>query len=89
MDKGEDKKLYASIDIYISDFNELKAVPNRFQRLREVFVLEMDKIAVAYLRPFNTIELATTGDAIQRELVVEYCLEMRAPKAHGIVADIL
>jgi Family of unknown function (DUF5309) len=88
MDKSEDAKLYASIDVYVSDFGELKAIPNRFQRVRDVFILQSDKVAVAYLRPFQTIELATTGDAQQRELLVEYCMEMRAPKAHGIVADI-
>lgn len=89
MDKSEDAKLYASIDVYASDFGEIKAVPNRFQRARDVFILQSDKVAVAYLRPFNTIDLATTGDAQQKELVVEYCLEMRAPKAHGAVYDIL
>lgn len=89
LDKSEDAKLYASVDVYVSDFGELKAVPNRFQRTREVFILQSDKLAVAYLRPFQTIELATTGDAQQRELLAEYCLEVRAPKAHGIVADIL
>lgn len=89
MDKSEDAKLYASIDVYASDFGEIKAVPNRFQRVRDVFILQSDKVAVAYLRPFNTIDLATTGDAMQKELVVEYCLEMRAPKAHGAVYDIL
>jgi hypothetical protein len=89
LDKSEDAKLYASVDVYVSDFGELKAVPNRFQRVRDVFVLQADKIAVAYLRPFQTIELATTGDAQQREILVEYCMEMRAPKAHGAVVDIL
>lgn len=89
MDKSEDAKLYASIDVYASDFGEIKAVPNRFQRARDVFILQSDKVAVAYLRPFSTIDLATTGDAQQKELVVEYCLEMRAPKAHGAVYDIL
>jgi hypothetical protein len=44
---------------------------------------------VAYLRPFQTFELAKTGDAEQRELVVEYTLECRAPKAHGAVYDVL
>lgn len=87
MDKSEDAKLYASVDVYVSDFGEIKAVPNRFQRTRDVFILQSDKLAVAYLRPFSTIELATTGDAQQRELLVEYCLEMRAPKAHGAVYD--
>ena len=86
-DKGEDKQLTASVDVYISDFGELKAVPNRFQRARDVWVLQSDKIAVAYLRPFLTVDLAKTGDADKKEIIVEYCLEMRAPKAHGAVVD--
>ncbi len=87
-DKGEDKQLTASVDVYISDFGEIKAVPNRFQRARDVWVLQSDKLAVAYLRPFSTIDLAQTGDSMKKELVVEYCLECRAPKAHGAVVDI-
>ena len=89
LDKSEDAKLYASINVYVSDFGELKAVPNRFSRTRDVFVLQEDKWAIAYLRPFSTIELATTGDAQQRELVVEWTVEARAPKANGAVYDIL
>lgn len=89
MDKSEDGKLYASIDVYASDFGELKAVPNRFMRTRDVFILQSDKLAVAYLRPFQTFELAKSGDAEKREMLVEYCMECRAPKAHGAVYDIL
>ena len=89
MDKSEDAKLYASVDFYVSDFGTLQAVPNRFMATRDVFLLQADKMAVAYLRPFQTIELAKTGDAEQREIIVEYCLEVRAPKAHGAVYDIL
>lgn len=88
-DKSEDAKLYASVDVYVSDFGELKAVPSRFQRARDVFILQSDKWALSYLRPFTTIELATTGDALQREIVVEYAIEARAPKANGAVYDIL
>jgi hypothetical protein len=88
-DKSEDAKLYASVDFYVSDFGTLQAVPNRFMATRDVFVLQSDKLAIAYLRPFQTIELAKTGDAEQREILVEYTLECRAPKAHGAVYDIL
>ena len=88
MDKGEDQKVYAAIDVYVSDFGELKAVPNRFQRTRDVFIIQSDKAAVSYLRPFTTVELAKTGDSEKRELIVEYTLEMRAPKAHGSIFDI-
>jgi len=87
-DKSEDAKLYASVDVYVSDFGEIKAVPSRFQDANDVFVLQSDKWAIAYLRPFSTIELATTGDALQRELVVEWTVEARAPKANGAVYDI-
>lgn len=86
-DKSEDAKLFASVDVYVSDFGEIKAVPSRFQRIRDIFVLQSDKWAVAYLRPFTTMELATTGDAQQREILCEYALEARAPKANGGVYD--
>lgn len=87
MDKSEDKKLYASVDVYVSDFGELQCVPNRFMATRDVFVLQSDKLAIAYLRPFTTIELAKTGDADRRQLLTEFTLECRAPKAHGAVYD--
>lgn len=89
MDKSEDKVLYASIDVYASDFGEIKAVPNRFMRTRDVFILQSDKLAVAYYRPFMQVDLAKTGDSDKKELIVEYCMEMRAPKAHGAIYDIL
>ena len=88
-DKSEDAKLYASVDFYVGDFGTIQAVPNRFMAIRDVFILQSDKLAVAYLRPFMTKELAPTGDAEKRELIVEYALECRAPKAHGAVYDIL
>lgn len=88
MDKSEDGKLYASVDVYVSDFGELKAVPDRFMRTRDVFILESDKWAVAYLRPFTTTELSKTGDNEKRQLLCEWTLEARAPKANGAVFDI-
>jgi hypothetical protein len=89
MDKSEDSKLYAAVDFYVSDFGTIEAVPNRFMATRDVFILQSDKLAVAYMRPFQTKELAATGDAEKRELIVEWTLECRAPKAHGAVYDIL
>lgn len=87
-DKSEDAKLYASVDVYVSDFGELTAVPSRFQRTRDVWVLQADKWAVAWLRPYQTVDLATTGDATAKQLVCEYALEARNPKASGAVLDI-
>ena len=88
-DKSEDEKLYASVDVYVSDFGELTAIPSRFQRPRDVWVLQADKWYMAWLRPYMTVDLATTGDAIKKQLVCEYALESRQPKASGAILDIL
>jgi len=89
MDKSEDSKLYASVDYYVSDFGTIQAVPNRFMASRDVFLLQSDKLAIAYLRPFQTQDIAKTGDSDAQQIIVEYTLECRAPKAHGAVYDIL
>ena len=88
MDKSEDGKLYSAIDIYVSDFGEIKAIPNRFQRSRDVFVLQSDKWKIAYLRPFMTVDLAKTGDAEQKQIIVEWTVEACAPKANGAIFDL-
>lgn len=87
-DKSEDAKLYASVDVYVSDFGELKAVPSRFQDANDVFILQADKWAISYLRPFQTVEIAKTGDSEKRELIAEWTVEARAPKSSGAVYDV-
>lgn len=84
----DDKKLVAAIDVYVSDFGTLKLVPNRFQRARTLFCLEMDKWKVAYLRPFQTEDLAKTGDSDAKHIIVEYALEAANEAASGAVRDL-
>jgi hypothetical protein len=88
-DKGEDKSLTAAVDVYVSDFGDLKAVPNRRMRVRDVAVLQPDMWSVAYLRPFMPKDLAVTGDSTRKQLLVEYTLEAKNPAANGAVVDIL
>ena len=88
MGNADDSKLVASVDVYVSDFGTLKVVPNRFQRVRTAFVLEMEKWAVAYLRSFDTVDLAKTGDSDAKQVVVEYTLEARNEAASGAVRDL-
>lgn len=87
-DKSEDGKLYASISVYVGDFGELKVVPNRFQRDRDAFILDMDYWALNYLRPFKVQDLAKTGDAENKQVIVEYGLEAKQEKASGAVYDL-
>lgn len=89
IEEAKSKKIVASVDAYESDFGKLKVVANRFQRPRDVLVLEMDKWAVAYLNGRNmvSIPLAKTGDSDRRQILAEYSLVARNEKASGGVFD--
>ena len=83
------KKIIANVEAYESDFGKLKVVPNRFQRTRDVLILESEKWAVAYLsgRKMVSIPLAKTGDSERRQMLSEYALVSRNEKASGGVFD--
>jgi hypothetical protein len=83
----DNKQILGAAEIYVSDFGNLKVVPNRTQRGRDVWVIDTSKVAVAGLRMFEPQELGRVGDAITRDLISEYTLEVRAPDAHALVAD--
>jgi hypothetical protein len=85
--------IIGAADVYLSDFGTISVVPNRFMSSTNTcdeaaFVLDTDMAAVAYLRPFQTNELAKTGDAEVTQLLVEYTLQVNNEAAHGIIADL-
>ncbi len=83
----KDKRVIGAVDVYTSDFGEVTFVPDRFQQENRVDILEMDKWELSYLRPFETKELAKTGDSDKRMIVTEYTLTARSPNAnYGIFA---
>jgi hypothetical protein len=84
------KKIVASVSAYESDFGTLKVVPNRFQRSRDVFVLEMDKWEVVFLngRRMVSLPLAKTGDSERKQMLSEYTLVSKNEKASGAVYDL-
>lgn len=85
---GKQAQIIGAADVYVGDFGEVTIVPNRFQRNRTALLLDTQYAAVAYLRPFQTIELAKTGDSEKRELLVEYGLKVHNAAAQGVVADL-
>ena len=85
--------IIGAADVYLSDFGTVSVVPNRFMTSTNscdetAFVLDPDMAAIAYLRPFQTNELAMTGDNESTQLLCEYTLEVKNEAAHGIIADL-
>lgn len=85
--------IIGAADVYMSDFGAISVVPNRFMNSTNncdetAFIVDPDMAAVSYLRPFETIELAKTGDAEKTQLLAELTLEVKNQAAHGCIADL-
>lgn len=86
---AKEQKLYSGIKVYVSPYNqEIKLVPNRFSRSRDVLLIDPEYAAVAYLREFDTNDLAKTGDTTRKQILVECTLEVGNEVAHGGVFDL-
>ena len=81
--------ILGAADIYVSDFGELKIVPNRFQRDRTAILCQTSMASVDSYRPMQTTELAKTGDSEKRLLLDDCTLKVCNEEAFGLVADLL
>ena len=89
---NQQAQIINAADVYVSDFGIIQIVPDRFIPNSDnddvAFLLDTEMAAISYLRPFQTIELAKTGDSETTQLLVEYTLEVKNEAAHGIIADL-
>jgi len=88
----KDKTAQAVVDFYISDFGSVRIIPSRILSTGETndFVLGIDtkQWSVDYLRNFNTIDLAKTGDTVRKNLLVEYGLRCNSELSSGAIYDV-
>jgi hypothetical protein len=82
------KKLINSVSVYEDDFNTLKVVADRFGVSRNAVLIDPEYMKVAYLRAFDTWDLAVTGSSLRKQIEVEWALEMSNPNAHAIIRDL-
>jgi hypothetical protein len=80
--------IIGAADAYLSDFGTIQIVPNRFSRNRSGLFLDPEYIEIVFLRPFQQITLAKTGDAEKRLLLVDWGVKVNHEAAHGIAADL-
>jgi hypothetical protein len=82
-------ELNASISVYRSDYGPLKIVMDRFQRERDMFLINPDYVGIRTLEPMQTQDLAVTGLTKKKQLWTNFTLEVGNEKAHGVLADLL
>lgn len=77
-----------AVDVYVSDFSILDIVPNRFQRERDVWVLDTEYWEIGYLDGYKTETIAKIGDAERRHILVDWGLISHNEAASGVIADV-
>jgi len=81
--------LIGAVDLYVSDFGQVAVIANRFQRERDAWVIDPEYAKMTTLRPYQQVELAKTGDAEKRMLIVEWGHKVLSENAHGLAADLI
>jgi hypothetical protein len=75
----------ASVDVYVSDFGDLHFVPSRHQRDAAVLLVDPSYAGICTLRDFEMIDLAKTGDADKKAILVEWGVKVHNEKAHSVI----
>ena len=85
---ADDRKIVAAVDVYEGDWGQVRIIPARHIRAREVLILDPSLAKVAYLQPVKQEPLAKTGHSERRMISTEYCLQLENERAASIIADL-
>jgi hypothetical protein len=82
------REVAATVDIYVSDFGRIKALPSRWLDRSTALFLDPTYLAVSYYRTLRQTPIAKIGDAETRLMLAEWGLEMRNEAAHAVIVGL-
>lgn len=83
-----EKRLVNSVDVYESDFGDLRIVMNRYIQSSVALVYEPGMWKKLVLRNWRRTTLAKTGDATNVQILGEFSLKHRNFKGSGLIANL-
>jgi len=86
--QDENKLGLDAIERVMTQYGELELVMDRWCPTDTAYILQSDKIGFYTLRPFETYELARSGDSLKGEVIGEVSLLVANDKAHGTITGI-
>jgi hypothetical protein len=92
--KASDVTLNTAFNFYGHDFGVTKVVPNRVMTgsgaglINTAYIVDADKLALGQLRPFESEQMATVGDAKQWQIRTEVTLIVRDEKPLAAIRDL-
>jgi hypothetical protein len=85
---GQQAQIIGAADVYVSAYGRHNIMLSRYSRSTTVFCLDMKTWELAYLRPFQTVDIAKVGDSERRMLLAEYTLVAKSPRANTKVTNV-
>jgi len=85
---GKQAQIIGAADMYVGDFGTCAVVIDRWMPTSIVYVGDTEYASLSYLRNFQTIQLAQTGDNHKRMIVCEWGLRVRQQKSWAAIADL-
>jgi hypothetical protein len=82
-------QIIGAVDVYVSDYGNHKIVLSRYVRSTSVLFLDMSLWGVAYLRPFQAMDIAATGDAKKKMVLCEATLVAKNPLGHAKITGVV
>jgi len=85
---NSDKTVINAVSLYVSDYGTMKVVPNRFLKVTDVLVYEKEFWKIGVLRDMKNTQIAKTGDAEKRQVLMEAGLIACNEKSSGIILSL-
>ena len=80
------------MDVYVTDFQVIDIVPNRFSpastAVTEVFILDTDYWALTYLDGYQVSNIAKVGDHMRRMMIVDWAVQSDNEESSALITAI-
>jgi hypothetical protein len=95
--QAAERKVIRGVDVYEGELCTLSVIPNRSVAVHTAtdgagygaaWVLQKDKLGIAFLRPIKAVPIAVRGDSADKMLITELTLELLHPVGAGAVARV-
>jgi hypothetical protein len=95
--QASERKVIRGVDVYEGELCTLSVIPNRSIAATSnvnagygsAWVLQKDKLGIAFLRPIKAVPLAIRGDSTEKMLIGEMTLELLHPVGAGMLAKVI
>lgn len=82
------RQVTATVEVYVGDFGRYSIVNSRYNRARDIFLIDPKMFELLTLRPIKREQLAKIGDGERYLVNTEWTLKVRQEASSGAIRDL-